>query len=117
MLHEQPDRAPSRAPDRTNAAVPLFVDVDGTLTRADISLESFVRIGRSSIAALIAVLAWLVAGRAVAKTMAARRDRIDAARLPYRSEVLPLIEQAKAEGRTEERRVGKECGSTGKTGW
>src|SRR3546814_8165306 len=99
MLHEQPDRAPSRAPDRTNAAVPLFVDVDGTLTRADISLESFVRIGRSSIAALIAVLAWLVAGRAVAKTMAARRDRIDAARLPYRSDVLHLIEQARAEGR------------------
>src|SRR3546814_2188161 len=52
MLHEQPDRAPSRAPDRANEAVPLFVDVDGTLTRADISLESFVRIGRSSIAAL-----------------------------------------------------------------
>ena len=99
MLHEQPDRVPSRAPDRTNEAVPLFVDVDGTLTRADISLESFVRIGRSSIAALIAVLAWLVAGRAVAKTMAARRDRFDAARLPYRSEVLHLIEQARAEGR------------------
>src|SRR3546814_20338590 len=31
--------------------------------------------------------------------MAARRDRIDAARLPYRSEVLHLIEQARAEGR------------------
>src|SRR3546814_1210168 len=74
MLHEQPDRAPSRAPGRANAAVPLFVDVDGTLTRADISLESFVRIGRSSIAALIAVLAWLVEGRAVAKTMAARSE-------------------------------------------
>src|SRR3546814_19565117 len=57
------DRAPSRAPGRANAAVPLFVDVDGTLTRADISLESFVRIGRSSIAALIAVLAWLEIGR------------------------------------------------------
>lgn len=80
-------------------AVPLFVDVDGTLTRADISLEGFVRIARSSVAALIAVLTWLIAGRAVAKTMAARRDRIDAARLPYRPEVLGLIEQAKAEGR------------------
>jgi 4-hydroxybenzoate polyprenyltransferase/phosphoglycolate phosphatase-like HAD superfamily hydrolase len=99
MLHEQPDRAPGRAPNLADEAVPLFVDVDGTLTRADISLESFVRIGRSGIAALIAVLVWLVAGRAVAKTMAARRDRIDAARLPYRQEVLLLIEQAKADGR------------------
>ena len=79
--------------------IPLFVDVDGTLTRADISLESFVRIARSGLAALVAVLAWLVAGRAVAKTMAARRDRIDAARLPYRPEVLALIEQARVEGR------------------
>lgn len=89
-------------PDQSSAAhpaVPLFVDVDGTLTRADISLESFVRIARSSIAALVAVLAWLIAGRAAAKTMAARHDPIDAARLPYRPEVLDLIERAKAEGR------------------
>src|SRR3546814_10376036 len=64
-------------PVAVNEAVPLFVDVDGTLTRADISLESFVRIARSSVAAMMAVLLWLVAGRAVAKTLAARRDRID----------------------------------------
>src|SRR3546814_20683747 len=75
MLHEQPDRALSRAPDRTNAAVPLFVDVDGTLTRAAISLASFVLIGRSSIAALIAVLACLVEDRVLAMAMAARRAR------------------------------------------
>lgn len=91
MLLEQPVAA--------EEAVPLFVDVDGTLTRADISLESFVRIARSSITALIAVLLWLVAGRALAKTMAARRDRIDAAKLPYRQEVLALIEAARADGR------------------
>lgn len=91
MLLEQPVAA--------EEAVPLFVDVDGTLTRADISLEGFVRIARSSVSALIAVLLWLVAGRAVAKTIAARRGRIDAALLPYRQEVLDLIEAAKADGR------------------
>ncbi|WP_030538877.1 UbiA family prenyltransferase [Sphingobium sp. DC-2] len=91
MLHERPMAA--------SEAVPLFVDVDGTLIRADISLESFVRIARSGIAAMMAVLLWLIAGRAAAKTMAARRDRIDAARLPYRQEVLGLIEEAKADGR------------------
>src|SRR3546814_1298213 len=87
-------------PVAVNEAVPLFVDVDGTLTRADISLESFVRIDRSSVAAMMAVLLWLVAGRAVAKTLAARRDRIDPAGLPYRQDVMDLIEQAK--GRSEE---------------
>src|SRR3546814_15088334 len=85
-------------PVAVNEAVPLFVDVDGTLTRADISLESFVRIARSSVAAMMAVLLWLVAGRAVAKTLAARRDRIDPAGLPYRPDVMDLIEQAKGEG-------------------
>ena len=91
MPHDQPVGA--------DKPVPLFVDVDGTLTRADISLESFVRIARSGLAAMIAMLTWLLAGRAIAKTMAARRDCVDAARLPYRPEVLDLIEQARTEGR------------------
>jgi 4-hydroxybenzoate polyprenyltransferase/phosphoserine phosphatase len=79
--------------------VPLFVDVDGTLTRADISLESFVRIARESFRGLIDVVLWLVRGRAFAKAMAARRDPVDASRLPYRQEVLDLIGEARAEGR------------------
>lgn len=79
--------------------VPLFVDVDGTLTRADISLESFVRVARSGVVALLMLLLWLLRGRAVAKTMAARRDPIDPARLPYSQEVLDLIAAAKAQGR------------------
>ncbi|BBB10375.1 UbiA family prenyltransferase [Sphingopyxis sp. EG6] len=90
---------PPERPLRPDKPVPLFVDVDGTLVRADLSLESFVRIARSGIAALIAVLGWLIAGRAVAKTLAARRDRIDPARLPYRPEVLRLIDEAKADRR------------------
>ncbi|WP_293882426.1 UbiA family prenyltransferase [Sphingomonas sp.] len=80
-------------------AVPLFVDVDGTLTRADISLESFIRIAKSGVAGLIAVMLWLVRGRAFAKVMAARRDPVDASRLPYRQEVLDLIAGAQGEGR------------------
>lgn len=91
MLLEQPVAA--------QEAVPLFVDVDGTLTCADISLESFVRIAKSGVIAFFTVLLWLVAGRAVAKTLAARRDRFDVAKLPFRKEVLDLIESAKADGR------------------
>lgn len=91
MLFERPIAA--------GEVVPLFVDVDGTLTRADISLESFVRVARSSVAAFLSLLLWLLGGRALAKTMAARRGAIDAARLPYRQEVLDLIAQAKSEGR------------------
>lgn len=91
MLYEQ--SAPAKE------LVPLFVDVDGTLIRADISVESFVRLASSSITGFFAILFWLIKGRAIAKALAARRDKIDAARLPYRQEVLALIEQAKADGR------------------
>lgn len=80
-------------------AVPLFVDVDGTLIRADLSLENFVRVARGGLAALMLVLVWLVRGRAVAKAMAARRAPVDAARLPYRRAVLDRIAAARAQGR------------------
>lgn len=78
---------------------PLFVDVDGTLTRADISLESFVQVARSSLFAACKMLLWILMGRAVAKAMAARYSPIDPATLPYRQEVLDLIQLAKDEGR------------------
>ncbi|HEX7820985.1 MAG TPA: UbiA family prenyltransferase [Sphingobium sp.] len=97
MQHEQPIAAGETVPPF--ADVPLFVDVDGTLARADISLESFVRIARSGVTNLLRLILWLLRGRAVAKTMAARRDPLDPATLPLRAEVLDLIAQAKAEGR------------------
>jgi 4-hydroxybenzoate polyprenyltransferase len=77
---------------------PLFVDVDGTLTSADLSLEGLVRFVRSRAWAWLSALLWLLRGRAVAKTMAARHAPVDAARLPYREEVLQLIARAQANG-------------------
>lgn len=79
--------------------VPLFVDVDGTLTRADISLESFVAYARQGVGHALRLFLWLVAGRALAKTMVARSRRIEADRLPYRQEVMDLIGEARAQGR------------------
>lgn len=81
------------------APVPLFVDVDGTLVRADLSLESLLRIARSSLSGFLAVILWLLRGRAYAKAMAARRDPVDPERLPFRQEALDMIAQARAEGR------------------
>jgi 4-hydroxybenzoate polyprenyltransferase/phosphoserine phosphatase len=91
--------ARSAALPGNSKAVPLFVDVDGTLTRADISLESFVRVARCSVTAMLQLLLWLLRGRAVAKAMAARRDPVDPVKLPYRQEVLDLIAEAQANGR------------------
>jgi len=79
--------------------VPLFVDVDGTLTRADISIESFVLYARQGLGHALRLLFWLVMGRALAKTLVARHRRIEPTRLPYRPEVIDLIAAAKREGR------------------
>lgn len=90
MLHEKHIVA--------SASVPLFVDVDGTLTRADISLENFVAYARQGFLHAFRLILWLCAGRAIAKTMVARHLPIDPAQLPYRQEVLDLIAAARAEG-------------------
>jgi 4-hydroxybenzoate polyprenyltransferase len=78
---------------------PLYVDLDRTLVTADISLESFLRFARKGIVPALLLCLWLLRGRAFAKTMVARRVRLDPATLPYREEVLALIRQARAEGR------------------
>lgn len=80
-------------------AVPLFVDVDGTLVRADITLESLVAWMRSGVVAFVLGIVWVLRGPAFTKAMLARRVPVDAARLPYRAEVVALIDQARAEGR------------------
>lgn len=80
-------------------SVPLFVDVDGTLTRADLSLEDMVRVARQSIRSFLLLLIMLLRGRAAAKTLAARRSQMDPSSLPYRPEVLKIMDQARSEGR------------------
>lgn len=98
MEAAKPEIAIAPRPDLAPAGDVLFVDVDGTLTRADISLESFVRVARSGLLACWRLLLALLRGRAAAKTLAARLDPVDPAALPYRPEVLDLIRKAAASG-------------------
>lgn len=86
-------------PVAAGAAVPLVVDLDGTLTPADVSVEALLSIARRGLAQFAMVLRWLLGGRAGVKTRAARHAPLDAARLDYRPEVIALIERARAEGR------------------
>ncbi len=81
------------------APVPLIVDLDGTLTPADVSLENFIAYTRAAPLNLFRLLIWLVRGRAFAKAMVARRLPLAADALPLREEVLALIAEARAQGR------------------
>lgn len=81
------------------APVPLCVDLDGTLVRTDMLHETLLLLAKGSPAALAALPGWLARGKAGFKHLIAERVTIDAAGLPYRADVLSLIEQARAEGR------------------
>jgi 4-hydroxybenzoate polyprenyltransferase/phosphoserine phosphatase len=91
MKHEQPVAAAT--------AVPLVVDLDGTLTPADVSVEALLKVARQGVRQFFMVLFWLFAGRAGVKVRGARHAPLDATALLYRPEVMDLIDQARSEGR------------------
>jgi len=80
-------------------ATVLVVDLDGTLAKTDVLVESVLRLlGRKPWLAL-PMLGWLLRGRAEFKRRVAERVEVDAARLPYHADVLRLAEEARAQGR------------------
>jgi 4-hydroxybenzoate polyprenyltransferase/phosphoserine phosphatase len=80
-------------------AVPLVVDLDGTLVRGDLLIETFAaETARSPRSALYA-LRGLAKGKAALKARLAERAPFAADSLPYDPQVLELIERAVAAGR------------------
>jgi len=87
--------------ERVDAAValPLCVDLDGTLLRVNGMHEAAFSAVLADWRVLLQLPGWLGAGRARLKQELAARWRMEAARLPYSEEVLRLIEQERARGR------------------
>ena len=83
----------------TEKPVPLFVDLDTTLTLADVTVETMLAYAKSGIVPLLRLLCWLTRGRAFAKAMVARAMPVDPATLPWRQSVLDAIAKAREEGR------------------
>ncbi|MEZ5696244.1 MAG: UbiA family prenyltransferase [Sphingomonadaceae bacterium] len=80
-------------------AVPLVVDLDGSLTSADIAVESLFRCLAGKVSGRARMIGHLPGGTAAIKTWLARVDPVDPRSLPLREEVLDLIARARAEGR------------------
>jgi 4-hydroxybenzoate polyprenyltransferase/phosphoserine phosphatase len=78
---------------------PLVVDLDGTLVKTDLLLESMVDMLRRAPWLAFAIPFWLIAGRARLKRECAARSRIEPATLPYRDEVIGLVRNERARGR------------------
>lgn len=78
---------------------PLAVDLDGTLLKSDMLLESFLAMVRNNPLTLFLVPLWLMKGKAWMKAQIALRSHIDVRHLPYRESVLAYLHKEKASGR------------------
>ena len=82
-----------------SAPIPLVVDLDGTLIRSDMLVESFLAlVGAYPVGGLKALTA-LKDGKAALKAAIADRALIDVTTLPFDEHVLAMVRDARAEGR------------------
>ena len=82
-----------------NSKKPLVVDLDGTLIKTDLLLESFMLLLRSNPLNLILVFVWLLKGKANLKEEIARRVDIPVQYLPYNNDVLDYLKSEQQSGR------------------
>lgn len=82
------------------SALPLVVDLDGTLTPTDTLYESLIQMAKQSPLSLMGLPLALFKGRAAFKEEIAAHADIDPALLPYRQDVLDYLRAEKARGRT-----------------
>ena len=90
------ERKPAPAP----TAVPLVVDLDGTLLKTDLLLESLLVLLKQKPLCIFLLPIWLLKGKAYLKEQIARRVELDVSVLPYRNELVDYLEVQRALGRS-----------------
>jgi len=98
-MPESPAVVPSSVSFSTGAEVPLVVDLDGTLVKTDLLVESFLALVRRNLFYLLVMPFWLLRGRAFLKREISRRITLDVRVLPYHGEFLAYLKTEHARGR------------------
>jgi phosphoserine phosphatase len=80
-------------------AIPLCVDLDETLIRTDLLLESLLLLARQRPLMLLSLPFWLMRGRAYFKHRIAETVNFDAEFLPYDADVVAWLGEEKGKGR------------------
>jgi 4-hydroxybenzoate polyprenyltransferase/phosphoserine phosphatase len=94
------DRAPvSLDGSDITEAMPVCVDMDGTLLLTDSLYESFLSTVLSDYSVMLRLPGWLRLGKARLKRELAQRWEFDPAYLPYNQELLAYLRQQRAAGR------------------
>jgi len=78
----------------------LVVDLDGTLVKTDLLLESVLALIKQRPRCVFSLPAWLLKGKAHLKQQIASRVSLDVSILPYREELLDYLKAQRAQGRT-----------------
>ncbi|MEO8660129.1 MAG: UbiA family prenyltransferase [Bryobacteraceae bacterium] len=79
---------------------PLAVDLDGTLVKTDLLIESVLSLLRRQPLYLFVMPFWAARGMARLKNEVAQRVELDLSLLPWRREVVEYLRQQRAEGRS-----------------
>jgi len=80
-------------------AIPLCVDLDGTLIKTDLLWESMVQLLARKPWLIFVVPLWWLRGRARLKSELARRVELNPSQLPYREDVLEFLRHEHGRGR------------------
>ncbi len=78
----------------------LAVDLDGTLVRTDLLIESMLALLKRKPLCILILPLWLLKGKAYFKQQIACRVALDIGVLPYRQDLLDYLKAQRAEGRT-----------------
>ena len=90
---------PPRESENPPALAPLCVDLDGTLIRSDLLIESLLSLLRKNVFFLFLLPLWLFGGKAALKQQVAERVELDVSRLPYNDVFLGFLREEKRRGR------------------
>ena len=85
--------------DRDSENMPLVVDLDGTLVRSDLLVETFFALLKRNVLYLLLIPFWLAKGKAAFKHEIALRTTLDAALLPYQQTFLQHLIGEHGKGR------------------
>ena len=89
----------SRLSGQRETSLPLVVDLDGTLVRTDLLVESFLALIKQNPLYLFLLPFWLLRGRAFLKQQISQRVILDVSLLPYHRELLDHLKVQRAQGR------------------
>ena len=77
----------------------IYVDLDGSLIRTNLFVEALFRLMKRNPLFLLQCIKWLFKGRAALKAYVARKVKIDAAHLPYETDLIDYLIEQKKNGR------------------